>query len=283
MVEVNDGQHASLVVRRVRLINFAYGAFDGHRHLQQGRRPYYNLLWIHHGKVKIRFGGHEETLKRGQGVLVFPETEFTGKSVVASSQGSVGHFTIDEQGDPLELPLPFRRLLNQRQGYERYSPSSVKELLPAIDQSVRWAQVRQTPMMTELRVAHFTAILAQLSLTTEKMQAVEVTSADMDRLVEQLQLQMERPMHLEDMAAYVGLSVSHFRARFQQHFGISPGQYLHRLRLHAAGKLLRETTLPVKTISRQTGFSHVTGFYRAFRIGIGMSPIEHRRRHAPRA
>ena len=55
-------------------------------------------------------------------------------------------------------------------------------------------------------------------------------------------------------------------------------QYVNRFRVDEAVRLLGETrgTVPLKTISAQSGFSSVTTFYKVFQASIGMSPKEYR-------
>lgn len=79
------------------------------------------------------------------------------------------------------------------------------------------------------------------------------------------------------LAEEVGLSRSGFAARFAALVGEPPMEYLTRLRMQRAAKLLREgATLAVA--SEQTGYASEGSFSHAFRHWAGMAPGAYRRR-----
>jgi AraC family transcriptional regulator len=57
-------------------------------------------------------------------------------------------------------------------------------------------------------------------------------------------------LHLDDVAELVGLSAFHFLRLFKRETGVSPYQYLVRLRIRRAMQLLRDTSRPVTDIVR---------------------------------
>jgi AraC-like DNA-binding protein len=64
---------------------------------------------------------------------------------------------------------------------------------------------------------------------------------------------------------------------FRAATGITPHQYLMRVRLLRAMDLLRDTSQPVTTIAYDAGWSDLSNFNRAFRRDVGCSPGEYRR------
>lgn len=78
---------------------------------------------------------------------------------------------------------------------------------------------------------------------------------------------------LADMA---GLSVSHFERRFRHAFGASPRQYLVRVRIEHAAKLLLETEQTVSEIAHACGFYDHAHFSRSFRRIMNCSPSQYR-------
>lgn len=70
------------------------------------------------------------------------------------------------------------------------------------------------------------------------------------------------------------ISASSLQRAFQTHFGLSPKQYLLKLRMNRALELLTENTLSVKEISFACGFSDEKYFSRVFRQKYGYPPSE---------
>ncbi|WP_269523728.1 helix-turn-helix transcriptional regulator [Coraliomargarita parva] len=77
---------------------------------------------------------------------------------------------------------------------------------------------------------------------------------------------------LADLADALGYSVSHLRAVFRDHLGVSLGLYIRESRLSEAAKLLQESNLSVTEISEKTGFDSLFAFSRAFKKAYGIPP-----------
>ncbi len=89
------------------------------------------------------------------------------------------------------------------------------------------------------------------------------------------------PLSVKQMAARVHLSVSQFQREFQRLFGMTPSEYLLRVRLLMARRRLEETSLSVGTIALDCGFYDQSHFTRAFRQATGLRPLQYRRRFGP--
>jgi len=89
-------------------------------------------------------------------------------------------------------------------------------------------------------------------------------------------------LSVEAVARDVGLSPFHFMRSFRRAIGVTPHQYLIRMRLIHALALLRDTALPVTEISYATGWSDLSNFIRTFRREIGCAPREFRQSRIPR-
>jgi AraC-like DNA-binding protein len=83
-------------------------------------------------------------------------------------------------------------------------------------------------------------------------------------------------MSVKQMAAALGISSSHLRARFRVSCGVSIGRHLRQLRLQKACGLLRLSQGRVTEIAEQCGFSSIYSFSRAFHSAYGLSPLGYR-------
>ena len=77
---------------------------------------------------------------------------------------------------------------------------------------------------------------------------------------------------IEELAAMLHISPSHFAREFNRETGVPPVKYLTNIRLLRASKLLQETTLPIGDIAAACGFSSGNYFTKLFRKQIGMTP-----------
>lgn len=82
---------------------------------------------------------------------------------------------------------------------------------------------------------------------------------------------------LEDLQQIAHMSRSNLMRVFREATGVAPIEYLLRLRIQKAMKLLRSTDLSVTEIALQTGFNDSNYFARQFRKITGCSPVKYRK------
>lgn len=85
-------------------------------------------------------------------------------------------------------------------------------------------------------------------------------------------------IRLAGAAREVGMSESAFSRYFTKISGQSFSDTVRKLRLAQAGKLLRETTLPVASIAHRVGYANLSNFNRQFRAHHGATPRDVRAR-----
>lgn len=85
------------------------------------------------------------------------------------------------------------------------------------------------------------------------------------------------------LAARAGVGPRHLHRLFVQHVGAPPLAVAHTRRMHAAKRLLDDTSLSITEIALAAGFGSVRRFNDAFRRTYGRPPRELRGRRAPAA
>jgi AraC-like DNA-binding protein len=82
---------------------------------------------------------------------------------------------------------------------------------------------------------------------------------------------------LDELAREAKLSRFHFLRLFQQLTGLTPHQYLLRVRLRRAATRLLLGPAPVLDVALDSGFGDVSNFNHAFRAEFGVSPRAYRK------
>lgn len=83
-------------------------------------------------------------------------------------------------------------------------------------------------------------------------------------------------LRLGDVARHVGLHPNYAMTLFRQHYGMTLGDYLTRLRVCQAQYLLLSTDYDVSHIAFETGFGSKSRFYEAFKALSGRTPRQYR-------
>ncbi|MDX2171206.1 MAG: AraC family transcriptional regulator [Deltaproteobacteria bacterium] len=82
---------------------------------------------------------------------------------------------------------------------------------------------------------------------------------------------------LDAAAAVAGLSPYHFLRLFGAVLGVTPHQYVVRVRLRRAARLLADDTRPITDVAYDVGFGDLSNFVRTFHRAAGVSPSGFRR------
>jgi AraC family transcriptional regulator len=97
------------------------------------------------------------------------------------------------------------------------------------------------------------------------------------RVLDRIKSEPTADFDLSSLAAETGYSRRHFLRTFRASTGLSPYQYILRLRLERARHLMKRRALRLLDIALESGFTSNAHFSNAFRQHFGISPSDYRR------
>jgi AraC family transcriptional regulator len=100
------------------------------------------------------------------------------------------------------------------------------------------------------------------------------------KVEEYIRRHLQRPIHIDELAAQVTLSVSHFCRAFKETFGETPHACIIRHRLALARKLMLGTLDSLSQIALACGLGDQAHLTKLFKKGVGETPGAWRRRNA---
>ena len=101
---------------------------------------------------------------------------------------------------------------------------------------------------------------------------------DLKRALNYINENFSRPdLSLDEVAHHVNHSRSHMSRIFREKSGYGYIEYITRLRMDKAKKLLITTDLPIKAIAEMAGYINVSGFRSKFKTMFGISAFEYRK------
>jgi AraC-like DNA-binding protein/quercetin dioxygenase-like cupin family protein len=118
--------------------------------------------------------------------------------------------------------------------------------------------------------------LANLSvLPARPKEMPEVIDRQIDQAIRWISLQFHQQISIDHMAATLGYHRVHLSKAFKQKTGLSPKQYLLKMRMDKARELLGGT-LTIDQVASSVGFNDALYFSKQFRKYTGMPPSEYR-------
>ncbi|GAA1406550.1 AraC family transcriptional regulator [Kitasatospora putterlickiae] len=103
-----------------------------------------------------------------------------------------------------------------------------------------------------------------------------VTGDTLGPTLDWLEARLDRPLTLDDIAAHAGLTVRGLSRRFRAETGLPPLQYLLRVRIQWAQRLLERGDEPVARIAARTGLGTPANLRHHFQRYTGTTPSVYR-------
>ncbi|TBL72720.1 helix-turn-helix domain-containing protein [Paenibacillus thalictri] len=172
-------------------------------------------------------------------------------------------FSPRQQFDPASVNAMFRRWMGE---------------LLACDQADRLAQEE-----TETQVLYylFSSLSGSHKHKTGAASPLTVSCSDpfIRQTLEYIHAHYTDDIHIDELASIALQSRFHFIRSFKSATRVTPYQYVLRLRMEEARRLLRQTNSSITDVSCNLGFSSPSQFYRAFVKAVGSTPEQYRSMH----
>ncbi len=104
-----------------------------------------------------------------------------------------------------------------------------------------------------------------------------LSNARIRRAVEHIQTHYARKLSIGALAALCPLSERQFRRQFHQVFEMSPQEFIHKTRVQAGCKLLKQEDTPISEVAVACGFCDQSSFTHYFRRYLGITPLQFRK------
>ncbi|MBM6947062.1 AraC family transcriptional regulator [Mordavella massiliensis] len=250
---------------------------------------YLEILYILEGRVRVSINGQERIAEPGTLIFInMGEEHYTDfinhekhkilciqfDADILYTLGGIGH----------EMKY-ISALLNHKIQYPTYIDVREEDyLISILHELLNEAEEKKSGYEMMLK-ADFYKVIVWYYRKTEEFEA------DLDRSVEGNQNDEERmkrvfeyvnknymyPITTEDAAEYVFLSYSYFCKMFKRYMKITFMEYLNKVRMAQAKKLLIYTNMSIGDIASRTGYRDQNYFTRLFKIWYDMTPSQYRR------
>ena len=152
-------------------------------------------------------------------------------------------------------------------------PESLEKVMKLLESSRE--HLSEPGFADKLDLGCYTLLHEAMLLLAEKALLLSETDKKILNIASYLQTHYAEKCDMDFLAAKHGFSRRNFLRHWANKFHIPPGEYVSRLKMLEARRLLKETSLPLEKISNQLGFCDVGYFCRFFRRHAGMTPRQY--------
>ncbi|WP_019536948.1 AraC family transcriptional regulator [Paenibacillus ginsengihumi] len=252
--------------------------FSGHaqtepRHLVGPQvLDYYLVHFVVSGRGRFRTQGKDYLLERGSSFFIFPSELVTYES---DGDEPWAYRWIGFKGDRAAELLLAAGITERRPVTVSGHPRRMNVLFGRIEETLRSGEPHcdlQAGGYLRLILAGYASELQNNPAPREKPSAIQ---QQVEQAIRWLTLQYYQPISIEQMAQTLGYHRTHLSKMFKQHTGLSPVQFLLKIRMERAKRLLMEP-LTIEQVASSVGFADPLYFSKQFKKWYGKSPSEYR-------
>ncbi|MFN3143910.1 MAG: helix-turn-helix domain-containing protein [Paracoccaceae bacterium] len=238
---------------------------------------YFELMLVEQGQVHHWINGVEELLEQGHLVFLRPADSHALQAATGSGARILN--VMFRQETAAHLVERYRDEIAGRFFWQTGPlPFALRLRGPQRERAVNAMLTLQTSHRGLARIEHFL-----LSVMTHVLDAAEVVD---DRAPSWLLAACRAAREprvfrqgAEGFRAAAGRSQEHVCRQARRYLGLSPTQYVNRLRIQHAAMLLAGTDRGLADVAGDCGFENLSYFHRLFRDQYGTTPRNYRMRH----
>ena len=219
----------------------------------------FELITVLEGCMCVHVGEQCYEIKKGEGVLVFPEQIHT----LSSTQSK--HLLVIFSPDRVSAY------------YSRHSseiPQNNKIIVPEYLQT-QLLELEPSSSVVKTKAVLY-AVCAALDESTTYVKRKTLESGLLRTIFDFVEQNYDKSCTLEDLSRATGYHPSYLSRYFSESTGMSFISMVNRRRIDRACYLLRNTGKPIIECAYDSGYTSLRSFNRNFKLHVGVSPKEYR-------
>ena len=235
-------------------------------HKQTSRRKDYYLIFSEGGDIRGVIDNREVCVKSGNAVCIAPKTPHAFHSNSPLDEWVHYHW-IHFTGYGIEKMLSELGIRTN----EIYSIKPTEELFSHYEKL--FSEFRQRSALFDTATALELKYILYLIASSHKSEA----GGRLDKSIRYIHTHIRYDLSVERLAAMEFLGVSRYRELFRAETGVSPSEYILRLRMARAKDLLSQSGADIAGVAESVGYSDRHYFQYMFKRTTGMTPGEYKK------
>lgn len=229
----------------------------------------FSFHFVLHGEVVLSSMGETVTLKKGSVFCLFPNVKHSYWVTQYDAESPLRMHWLAFHGSQAEL-LVQRIGITERKPYLRNKLT--EELTELLMNIMNRIENREKDGDLQLQVMLYRIF----ELLSRPLSEVTDDNDWLNACLQYMQAHYAEGITVSDIAQFIGMHRSHLSSRFKRCTGMSPREFLIKLRMERAGEMLLNRSLSITEISLSLGYTDLYTFSRAFCTYYGISPTAYR-------
>ncbi|MBB3701095.1 helix-turn-helix domain-containing protein [Flammeovirga yaeyamensis] len=264
-------------------------------HSFQFEETHFNAPWHYHNELELTYvlkssgvryiGNSIQQFQSGDLVLIGPSLPHAWKNAKNYDQGASSvyiQWNADQFNNHLKNIKEFSKidlLLEKANGGIMFPQSKITEEIGEKMKSLNQLS-DMSRLIVFLDVLHQLSELKDYSILSEPIDktSFQKSSKRVDRIIHHIENHFQSPIQVDQMAELCCMTKSSFCKFFKNRFKKTFTQYLNEFRVHSICQELQETNEPITQIAMDCGYENMSYFHRQFKLIMGMTPAEYRRK-----
>lgn len=269
--------------------------YDINEEFQTRKEKSFTLVYVKQGKLLLEQESITAQLYAGDYFITTPNTSFSGlgpcteKTVLfwinfasslsySLSDTGTAYALQNMADDHSTAPQLFVISVARHRTIEKHNRPYLEELFQSIFSSSCYFRKRKGGCVADhIRLFDRQVCFIQLlSLLNSQQFSPKQKFNAAEMLHDYIDQHYVEGFRLGEIANLYSYNPSHLIRCFSDTYGLSPMQYVKKLRILRAKKLLDETNLPIQVVGNESGFKICSYFIRQFKKEFGVTPAKYR-------
>lgn len=229
-------------------------------------RDDYQIIYVVKGKCYFKIGNKVEEVTSGNFILIKPNQR---QFYYYSHKDLTEVYWIHFSGYGIEEALQNLLLLEKPINYIGYD----KRYISIFQLIINEIQIKNSSYQ-HIAAAYFYELLVYFSRELYKLAHISYSknSEDFKEIIQLMYLKYKENLPISYYAEKCNLSIYRFIHKFKDFTGMSPLEYITKIRINIAKDLILSSSLSISEISDMIGYSNPLYFSRLFKKYCGVSP-----------
>ncbi|OZB98728.1 AraC family transcriptional regulator [Paenibacillus sp. XY044] len=240
----------------------------------------YSIHFVRAGSLMVEYGGQTYRLQAGDAFCMYPNRTYMYYKPSDDHSLQLTWLAMDGSG--------MEHMLNLA-GFHPEEPCSRSRWTPELANLIRklfteWKEGKADEVAVALNLKGLlyqalSQLVSSARPADESQRTTTIKKSKASQWTEYIEWHAAEGITVQQVAEFASLNRTYFSTQFTKLVGLTPAEYIAKVKMDKAKQMLSGTSAAVTEIAYSLGYPTLFAFTRAFKNYCSMSPSEYRKQH----